>query len=379
MRNLPPPVRPDEPDGQPMKYRTTTRLLPIAVAALLAALAAPNAAMAQFYKGKTVTMIVNYPAGGPADIEGRIVARHLGKHIAGNPRIIVKNVGGGGGMIGSNYLGEVARPDGVTFGFFTWNVIAEILGDPGLRVKYSQFRLIAGVKNPIVFYMRKDTPPGIKDGADIMKTSGFKALSLDAQSTNTIQQALALDLLGIKYTPVTGYRGLKDVETAILQNEGQLANTSLPGWTASISPTMAKQGIVIPLWQLTSSGADGSVKRDSAVPEIPTFEEFFAKVRGGKPSGIAYETLRMEVDTLTSMFRGIFLPPATDKARLSEMRAGFASLWTDKAFLGDYAKAVKTPPSMVTGEDGEKIIAKLANVKPEIKETLTALIKRLSK
>ena len=87
----------------------------------------------------------------------------------------------------------------------------------------------------------------------------------------------------------------------------------------------------------------------------------------------------MEVDTLTSMFRGIFLPPKTDKARLSEMRAGFVSLWTDKAFLGDYTKAVKTPPSMVTGEDGEKIIAKLANVKPEIKETLTALIKRLSK
>jgi tripartite-type tricarboxylate transporter receptor subunit TctC len=350
-----------------------------AAVAVAAAAFLPTAAMAQFYKGKTVTMIVNYPAGGPADIEARIVARHLGKHVHGNPRLIVKNIGGGGGMIGSNYLGEVAKPDGLTFGFFTWNMVSEVLGDPGLRVKYSQFALIAGVKNPLVFYMRKDTPPGVKVAADIMKTNGFKALSLDAQSTNTIHQVLALDLIGIKYTPVTGYRGLKDVETAVLQNEGQLANTSLPGWTASIAPTMWKQGIVIPLWQLTAAGRDGTIKRDPAVADIPTFEEFYAQIRGGKPSGVAYETLRTEVDTLTSMFRGIFLPPKTDKARVTEMRAGFVSLWKDKAFLADYAKAVKTEPGLVTGDDGEVIIAKLANIKPEIKAMMAATIKKVTK
>lgn len=356
------------------------RYLFVAAIGLIAVLSGTlQPAAAQFYKGRTVTMIVNYPAGGPADIEARIVARHLGKHVAGNPRIIVKNIGGGGGMIGSNYLGEVAKPDGLTFGFFTWNMVAEVLSDPGLRVKYSAFQLIAGVKNPLVFYMRKDTPPGIRQATDIMKTNGFKALSLDAQSTNTIHQALALDLLGVRYTPVTGYRGLKDVETAILQNEGQLANTSLPGWTASIGPTMAKQGIVIPLWQLSAAGRDGSITRDPAVPEIPTFEEFYAKVHGGKPSGIAYETLRTEVDTLTSMFRGIFLPPKTDKARVSEMRAAFVSLWTDKAFLGDYSKAVKTQPGLVTGDDGAVIIARLANIKPEIKATMAAVIKKMTK
>ena len=57
-------------------------------------------------------------------------------------------------------------------------------------------------------------------------------------------------MLGVKFKAVTGYKGLKDVETAILQNEGQLANSSLPGWRASIEPTMVKQGIVIPLWQV---------------------------------------------------------------------------------------------------------------------------------
>ena len=106
-----------------------------------------------------------------------------------------------------------------------------------MRVNYSDFVLIAGVENPLVVYMRKDTPPGLKVATDIMKAKDFKALSLNVQNTNTINQALALDLLGLKYQAVPAYRGLKEVETAILQNIGQLANSSLPGWRGSVEPT----------------------------------------------------------------------------------------------------------------------------------------------
>jgi tripartite-type tricarboxylate transporter receptor subunit TctC len=338
-----------------------------------------GSAGAQFYKGKTVTMIINYPAGGPTDIEGRIVANHFPPHIAGKPHIIVKNLGGGGGMIGTNYLGEVAKPDGETIGFFTWNVIAAMLGDPGLRVKYEDFALIGGVENPLVFYARKDTPPGLKSPLDIMKASGFNALSLNAQNTNTIHQGLALDVLGVKYKPVPGYRGLKDVQTAILQNEGQLANTSLPGWTASIGPTMYKQGVVLPLFQLNAARPDGSIKRSTAIPDIMTFEEFYEKVHGKKPSGIEYETLRLLVDTLTSMFRTVFMPPKTPNEPVRAMRDAFASLQKDKAFLADYGKAVKTEPQLVTGDEGEIFMKKLAGVKPEIKKFLRGYMKKFQK
>src|ERR1041385_4986090 len=92
------------------------RLMLIVVGILLVSL--PQGAEAQLYKGKTVTMIVNYPAGGPTDLEGRIVATHLPNHIPGSPSIVVKNVGGAGGIIGSNQLGE-APPNGETIGFFT--------------------------------------------------------------------------------------------------------------------------------------------------------------------------------------------------------------------------------------------------------------------
>ena len=145
--------------------------------------------------------------------------------------------------------------------------------------------LIAGVECPLVVYMRKDTPPGLKVAADIMKAKDFKALSLNAQNSNTLNQALALDLLGIKYQAVPAYRGLKEVETAILQNIGQLANSSLSGWRGSVEPTMGD--VVIPLWQLSPRGKDGSYPRSAALPDMPTFEEFYATVHGGKkPSGM---------------------------------------------------------------------------------------------
>src|SRR4029453_5453898 len=126
---------------------TRTMTLALALALLL-----PGQAQAQYYKGKTITMIVNYPAGGPTDLEGRIVALHLPAHIPGNPTIVVKNVGGAGGLIGSNQLGEAAG-NGETIGFFTLAVNDQLLGNSAMRTRYSDFTLIAGVESPLVVYM----------------------------------------------------------------------------------------------------------------------------------------------------------------------------------------------------------------------------------
>ena len=150
------------------------RAIQVVFALIVLAAIVPDDAHAQFYKGKTITMIVNYPAGGPTDLEGRIVALHLPAHIPGNPTIIVKNVGGAGGLIGSNQLGEAA-PNGESMGFFTLDVPGQLTGNPALRTRYSDFVLIAGVESPLVVYIRKDTPPGINVATDLMKAEEFKA------------------------------------------------------------------------------------------------------------------------------------------------------------------------------------------------------------
>ena len=84
-------------------------LLRAAIVALASATMLIAAAQAQepFYKGKRLTLLINFAAGGPADIEGRLFAKHLGKHVDGAPAIIVQNKDGAGGLVGTNYLGEL--------------------------------------------------------------------------------------------------------------------------------------------------------------------------------------------------------------------------------------------------------------------------------
>jgi len=348
-----------------------------ASAATLALSAVTDTALAQFYRGKTVTMIVNYPAGGPTDIEGRIVAQHLPNHIPGKPTVVIRNVGGAGGIIGTNQLGE-SSSNGDFIGFFTLDLVAEFVNNPALRTRYADMIAIAGVENPLVVYARKDTPPGLKVAADIMKAKDFKALSLNAQNSNTVNQTLALDILGLKYQAIPAYRGLKEVETAILQNIGQLANTSLPGWTGSIQPTMGD--VVIPLWQLAARAKDGSYPRSSALPDVPTFEEFYASVNDGKkPSGFLYEVLRSTSNPLVSMFRIAMMPPKTNPEAVSIMRQAFVDMWKDQAFINDYSKVMKSPPILVSGAEAQEIVADIAKVKPEIRTFLVDYTSKLVK
>ena len=348
----------------------------LSVAAAFAVLIA-GPASAQFYKGKRITMLINYGAGGPTDIEGRIVARHLENHIPGKPTIVVKNMGGGGGMIASNFLGEVAEPDGMTFGFFTWNVLAGMIGDPGLRVKYDKFRFIAGIANPVVLYARKDTPPGLASGDDLMKASGFKGCSLNARNTNTIQQVLALEMLGLDHRPVPGYKGLKAVEAAVLKGECHVANSSLPGWKGSIEPTMGAE--VLPVFQLVAPDENGKIVRAEAISDIPTFEEYYAKHKGGQPSGPKYEAMRQIVDTFMAMFRTAFAAPGAPDESVAALREGFRSLWKDEKFMADYEKRVQNRPSLIIGDAGEKRIAALGSIDPQLAKLFEDYIEKLSK
>jgi tripartite-type tricarboxylate transporter receptor subunit TctC len=344
-----------------------------AVAAL--AIFVPTQAQAQ--SGRTIIEIVNYPAGGPTDIEGRIVAQHLPDHLPGHPTVIVKNMGGAAGLLGANALGE-AQPNGETIGFFTMETATQLLGNPAIHTPLSDFVLIAGVESPLVAYMRRDTPPGVNVPADLMKTKDFKALTLNGANSNTLNLTLALDMLGLTYLPVPAYIGLKEVETSILQNVGQMANTSLSGWIGSAEPALGN--IVIPIWQLTPRGPNGGYPRSANLPNLQTFEEFYAGVKGGPvpADDIRYRALRALMDPQLAMFRMALLPPKTPGDVTAVMRKAFQEMWTDRAFLADYARVMHTEPVQVSGEEGQKTLAEIGNVPPQIKDFLVDYSTRLT-
>lgn len=122
---------------------------------------------APFYQGKTLNVVINFGPGGPTDIEARIFAKHLPKHIPGQPTVTVQNMGGGGGLTAANYIGEVAKPDGLTAAYFTGSLFQQQIKDPALRVDLGKFGFITGVHGVTVSYIRADVPPGHK------KTIGF--------------------------------------------------------------------------------------------------------------------------------------------------------------------------------------------------------------
>jgi hypothetical protein len=358
--------------------RTMTHVTVITVGFMAFAAFFPQSARAQYYKGKTITMIVNYPPGGPTDIEGRIVAQHLPQHVPGQPTVVVKNVGGGSGLLGSNELGD-ATPDGLTIGFFTLDVMAELTDNPSVRTHFSNFVLIAGVESPLVVYIRKDTPPGINTPTDLMKAHDFKALSLNAQNINSINQEISLDLLGIQYQAVPAYRGLKEVETSILQNTGQMANTSLSGWLGSAEPSM--KDVVMPLWQLAPRGRNGDYPRSRSLPNMQTFEEFYASVmKGNKPlaDDFRYQAMRAASDPQLAMFRVAVLPPKSSREAVTIMRAAFDDLWKDQNFLNDYSRVLATQPIMVSGVDGQQILVDLGKVPRKIKDFLVDYTTRIT-
>ena len=111
---------------------------------------------------------------------------------------------------------------------------------------------------------------------------------------------------------------------------------------------------------------------------MPTFEEFYATVKGGKqPSGFAYEVLRAGSDPLVAMFRTALMPPKAPNDLVTLMRSAFVQLWKDPAFIRDYSNVVKTKPILVTGEEAQAMVAALAKVKPEIKAFLLDYSNRL--
>src|SRR3990170_972414 len=178
----------------PMKTGRWTKCMLVVAIFMLSIVSKVVAAEKAFYEGKTLTVLINYAAGGPTDVEGRIIAKHLSKHIPGRPTLIVQNMGGAGGVTATNYLGEVSKPDGLTLGYFTGALFHFQLKE-GTRLEASKYPFISGVESVAVSYIRSDVPPGIKRPEDLIKAHSFKAGGLATGSSKDVRFRLSFDFL----------------------------------------------------------------------------------------------------------------------------------------------------------------------------------------
>jgi tripartite-type tricarboxylate transporter receptor subunit TctC len=321
---------------------------------------------APFYQGKTLNFVINFGAGGPTDIESRIFARHLSRHIPGNPNVTVQNMGGGGGLIAVNYIGEVAKPDGYTAAYFTGSLFQHQIKDPALRVDIGKFGFITGVHGVTVSYIRADVAPGIKKPMDFLKAQPFRAAGLGISSSKDVRFRLSFDLLGLKYNYVTGYNNSSDARLAVQRNEAQYHDETLPSYRSQVEPQMVKTGMVTPIYYTDLVAPSGEILVSRDVPELMPFSHFYKQAFGKPPSGIKYEALKAANMSSTNMTRMVLMPPKVPPESIAILRKAFDSLSRDQDFLQDAIAAMRFQPRFEVGAAGERLFQLASQTRPEV-------------
>jgi putative tricarboxylic transport membrane protein len=354
---------------------SAVRLL-VLVSLGLGALVAPALAQEPFYKGKRLTVLVNFDAGSATDIEGRVFARHFARHIDGQPQVIVQNIAGAGGNNGTQYLGEVAPKDGTTLGYLTgsaWNFASQ----PNLfRADFRDYGFIGFQGGTVVYYVRTDVPPGLKQPADILKAQGLVSGGIAATTGRDLAIRLVLDILGVPFRHVSGYRSGERVRLALQRSEVHFYADTTPGYRGSVEPTLVKEGSVIPLFvdPMWDGRSFSSSKQVEGLPLEP-YQDFYRRMKGSTPTGVKWDAYLSLVTLNGTMQRLFALPPGAPSAAVAALRTALVHLGNDKAYAEDALKTMGYVPEYEAGTDTSEKVRAALTVRPEVRSFVADYIK----
>ena len=322
-----------------------------AVAILSLSVGSPHSLRAQtnFYQGKTITIIVGTVPGGLYDRWGRLFARVMGKHIPGNPDMVVQNMPGGGSMVAANYLYDVAKPDGLTIGMFqTHMYLQQMVQRPEVKFDVRRFNWLGSQeKGTMMLYIRSDSPYRSID--EIIKAKeppkcGATGLS---DQTNLFTRLLE-ETLGARFTPVLGYKGGSEVDLAMERGEIICRATRITvHFSREPFLTWDKKG-----WDrhLVQAGE----KRDQRLPDTPTIFELMDKYKTSEV-GRRFARVLLAGDELG---RPMVAPPAVPPERVKILREAYNKALKDPELL-DEVKRSRLDMEPITGEEVEAVYKEL--------------------
>ena len=338
-------------------------LFAAAAGAALISAAAP--ADAQFYKGKTINMVVPVPGGSGLDLNARIVTRFLSKHIPGNPEIVARNMPGAGGVKALNFVYDKGAPDGLTLIYGPWNAAGVIAKLPGIRFVPEKFEFIGAGSTPQTTIMRTGVAPGMKTAADIVKVGVFNIAGRSADRELDLAGNLALDIMGVRYRYVPGFRGMAKINPAIRQNEMQAGHSGYTGYVKFFKDSLIKDGKALALWYHSYFDADGNAMNNPIVKDFASFHDVYKQVHGKLPSGPKWEAYKWLRSNVSPMTRTVFMPPGTKKEAVEIMRTAYAKMTKDPGFLDAITKISGVTPTYVPLDQGLKVIKTYRDISPE--------------
>ena len=336
----------------------------IFIGLVMAVLAAGGSAGAaeSYYKGKTVRIVSVSAPGGGYDTYSRLFARHLGNHIPGKPNVIVINIPGGSGLIGTNYVYNVTKRDGLALVHPTWTVAqAQFLNFPGVKYDVNKF-IWLGLANagPITVVVRTGSPIQSMDQWLDPKT---KPLIFGCTARNSLTCSIPLamnDIFGNTSKIVPGYKGTAPVRAGLLQNEVD----ALTGWSWD---SVKSTGM--------SMLEDGAIKIIAYIgeerhPELEARNVPLLNERITKPADVAF----MKVLLLpAAMLRPWALPPNTPEDKVAILRKAFEDTMKDPAFLAD-AKRARLD---INPQSGEHLTALMAEMKKQMTPEVVSRARRI--
>ncbi len=319
-----------------------------------------------FYRGKQLSLLVNLSAGGPTDTEARLLARHLSKHIPGNPTIVPRIMTGAAGNVAANWLGQVAPYDGLTLGFFSTVASASLMGSPSLKVELGKLAFAGTGAGVSVTYSRRDIGAGVKTPEDVVKASELWMGGLSIDSDKDLRLRLQLDLLGVNYKYVTGYPGAADIRLALQRGEIQMTSESMPSYRAAVEPGLVEKGEAMPVWIDDPNEAENPTPKEAEGIAASTYYELFRRVRGKPPEGLKWEAF----DTMNTVARGyervLMMAPNTPKEALAAVKAALMAVHVDEEFRRDAIATMKFVPDYDTSARAERILLEKAAPNPKL-------------
>lgn len=314
--------------------------------------AAQQQEVAAFYSGKTIRIGVGSAPGGGYDNTARLVARHISKHIPGNPQAVVDNQPGGGGLRIANAMFNTAPKDGTAIAVFQESqIMNQLTGGEGVQFDYRQFGILGSTfADATVCFVRSETP--VRTFQETLTAAEPISFGASAKGATTYDVPALIEAgTGAKFRIVTGYPGSNDIRLAV--ERGEVNGACLSWETLKLS---AAQDIRDGKIRLIVQNA---LQRHPEIPDVPTAMEF---ARTEPDRGL----LRIAAAP-TEISKTFVAPPGIPPLRLQALQAALAAAYRDPELLAE-ARTARLDLQPKTPEQVREILADLLNTPPAISE-----------
>jgi tripartite-type tricarboxylate transporter receptor subunit TctC len=352
-------------DQMARSIKRMARLIGLAVGLIfLFGVNAEVRAQANFYSGKTVTVVVGSAPGGLYDLWARLLARTMGKYIPGNPPMLVQNMPGGGSIVAANYLHGIAKPDGLTIGMFQTHLYLEqLVGRPEVKFDMRRFNWLGSQeKGQMMLYIRADSP--YKSIDDIIKAKEPpKCGGSGTADQSSLLTRLLEETIGAKFIRVLGYKGGGEVDLAMERGEVICRATRITvHFSREPFLTWEKKGFDRHLIQ-------AGKKRDQRLPDVPTIYELMDKYKTSEV-GRRLTQIFLAGDELG---RPMVAPPGVAADRVKTLRGAYARALKDPDLIAEVDRQrLDMEPS--SGEEIQALIKELMEQKGEVIERVKKLL-----